>query len=139
MIEPGIHNRQVKPKSYSRVPKVTGRLITLQSIAYSAAIELVAPRGVVTAAFGWVITAVMLGLALRQSASGWLVKHASVQRFFLTPTAASLILAALVWFRRATVRPQCEERNTGLVSATIESGVVAAVTGRRTSARTQRE
>jgi hypothetical protein len=50
-----------------------------------------------------------------------------------------LILAALVWFRRATVCPQREERNTGLVSDTIESGVVAVAIGRRTSARTQRE
>ncbi len=83
--------------------------------------------------------AVTLGLALGQSADGWLVEHASVWRSFLAATVAGLILAVLVWFRRATVCPQREERNTGLVSATIESGVVAVATGRRTSARTQRE
>jgi hypothetical protein len=61
------------------------------------------------------------------------------RRRFLAATVAGLILAALVWFRRATVCPQREERNTGLVSATMESGVAAVATGRRTSARTQRE
>ncbi len=76
---------------------------------------------------------------LGQSASEWLVEHAGVRRSSWPATVAGLILAALVWLRRATVCRQREERKTGLVSATMESAVVAVATGRRTSARTQRE
>ena len=70
---------------------------------------------------------------------GLIAHHVVEDGVALAATVVGLIFAALVWFRRATVRPQREERNTGLVSATIESGVVAVATGRRTSARTQRE
>ena len=85
---------------------VTGTLITPQSTAHSAAIELVAPRGTATEAFGWVITAVTLGLAAGQSASGQLVEHLGTGAAFLAAAVAGLALAALVWTLRHTVRPQ---------------------------------
>src|SRR5207244_9876364 len=58
---------------------LAGLLITPQATAHSAAIELTAPRGTITEAFGWVITAVTLGLAFGQSASGWLVEHVGIR------------------------------------------------------------
>ena len=51
---------------------VAGMWITPQSTAHSTAIELVAPRGTATEAFGWVVTAVTLGLAAgSRSAVTW--------------------------------------------------------------------
>jgi MFS family permease len=117
---------------------LAGILITPQATAHSAAIELVASRGTVTEAFGWVITSVTLGLALGQSVSGWLVAHAGIRASFLVSSVAGLAVAAWVWLRRGTV-VQREDKKIGLVSATIESGVVAVGTGRRTSARTHWE
>jgi MFS family permease len=117
---------------------LAGILITPQATAHSAAIELVAPRGTVTEAFGWVITAVTLGLALGQSVSGWLVEHAGIRVSFLVSSVAGLAVAAWVWQRRGTV-VQREDKKIGLVSATMESGVVAVGTGRRTSAQTHWE
>ncbi|HEU5471930.1 MAG TPA: MFS transporter [Actinophytocola sp.] len=85
---------------------VTGLLITPQATAHSAALENVAPAGTVTEAFGWVITSVTFGLALGQSASGWLVEHAGIRASFLASSAAGLLVAALVWARRHTVTAQ---------------------------------
>jgi len=116
-----------------------GLLITPQATAHSAAIELVAPRGTVTEAFGWVITSVTLGLALGQSASGWLVEHVGIRSSFLAASVAGLLFAVLLWMRRETVKPQRADKKIGLVNATMVSGVVAVGTGRRTSARTQWE
>jgi MFS family permease len=117
---------------------VTGLLITPQATAHSAAIELVAPRGTVTEAFGWVITAVTLGLALGQSASGWLVEHVGIRSSFLVAAAAGVVIAGLVWAMRRTVA-QPDRRKIGLVNATMVSDVVGVGTGRRTSARTHVE
>lgn len=119
---------------------LAGIMITPQATAHSAAIELVAPKGTVTEAFGWIITAVTLGLALGQSAGGWLVEHVGIRSTFLASSAAGLLFAALLWARRETMKPQRgESRKIGLVSATIESDVVGVGTGRRTSARTHWE
>src|SRR6185436_16190611 len=62
---------------------VTGMLITPQATAHSAVLELVAPSGTVTEAFGWVITSVTFGLAIGQSTSGVLVEHAGFRWAFL--------------------------------------------------------
>ena len=80
-----------------------GILVTPQATAHSAAIELVAPRGTVTEAFGWVITSVTLGLAVGQSASGWLVEHVGIRSSFLVSSGAGLLFAVLLWARRDTV------------------------------------
>ncbi len=57
---------------------LAGALITPQSTAHSSAIELVAPSGTAAEAFGWVLTAVTLGLAAGQSVSGYVVEHAGL-------------------------------------------------------------
>jgi hypothetical protein len=82
---------------------LAGMLITPQATAHSAAIELVAPKGTATEAFGWVITAVTLGMAFGQSTSGYLVENVSVASSYLAATAAGLLFAVIVYLRRATV------------------------------------
>ncbi|MDQ0378682.1 MFS transporter [Amycolatopsis thermophila] len=86
-----------------------GALITPQSATHSAAIELVAPKGTAAEAFGWVLTAVTLGLAFGQSVSGYLVEHAGPSAAFLTATAAALVIAAVVYLLRGTVKAPREQ------------------------------
>ncbi|MGX7823469.1 MFS transporter [Actinokineospora sp. 24-640] len=80
-----------------------GTLVTPQATAHSAALELVAPPGTITEAFGWVITSVTLGLALGQSVSGQLVEHVGVWASYLAAAGAGLLIALVVWLRRHTV------------------------------------
>lgn len=82
---------------------VAGMWITPQSTTHSTAIEVVAPEGTATEAFGWVITSVTLGLATGQSISGYLVEHVGVWSSFLAASGAGLLIAALVWLRRHTI------------------------------------
>lgn len=84
---------------------VAGALITPQAIAHSAVIEQVAPAGTVAEAFGWVITAVTLGLAAGQSVSGQLVETVGPRAAFLAGTAGGLTLAGILWLRRRTLLP----------------------------------
>jgi MFS family permease len=81
-----------------------GILITPQSTAHSAAIDLVAPAGTTTEAFGWVITSVTLGLAIGQSTSGQLVQNFGTSWSFFAAAGAGLVIAALVWAFRGTVK-----------------------------------
>nr|WP_243658738.1 MFS transporter [Tamaricihabitans halophyticus] len=86
---------------------LAGVLITPQATAHSATVELVAPRGTMTEAFGWVITAVTLGLAAGQSVSGTLVEHAGPWLSFLAAGLSGLLLAGVVWsFRRTVAKPK---------------------------------
>ncbi|WP_460437955.1 MFS transporter [Amycolatopsis stemonae] len=83
---------------------LAGALITPQSTAHSSAIEVVAPAGTAAEAFGWVLTAVTLGLAAGQSVSGYVVEHAGPSAAFLAASVAGLVLAVAVWQLRGTVR-----------------------------------
>jgi MFS family permease len=83
---------------------VAGAMITPQSATHSAAIEIVAPTGTAAEAFGWVLTAVTLGLAFGQSVSGYLVEHHGPSASFLAASASALVVAAVVWIFRNTVR-----------------------------------
>jgi MFS family permease len=84
---------------------VCGTLITPQSTATSAAIDEVAPPGTATEAFGWVITAVTLGLATGQSIGGQLVTYVGPWAAFLASSAAGLLFAAAVFALRHTIHP----------------------------------
>jgi MFS family permease len=84
---------------------VSGTLITPQSTATSAAIDEVAPPGTATEAFGWVITAVTLGLAAGQSIGGQLVTYVGPPVAFLASAAAGLAFAAVVFALRRTIHP----------------------------------
>ncbi|GAA1339027.1 MFS transporter [Saccharothrix algeriensis] len=98
---------------------VVGTLITPQSTTHSAAIEQVAPAGTATEAFGWVVTAVTVGLALGQSLSGHLVEAHGTPTAFVAAAASGLVIAALVWVFRGTVAagvPQPHRDEVALVS-----------------------
>ncbi|WP_246128157.1 MFS transporter [Amycolatopsis rhizosphaerae] len=82
---------------------LAGAAITPQSATHSAAIELVAPEGTAAEAFGWVLTAVTLGLAAGQSVSGYLVEHGGPGISFLVAGATAVVAAGLVWARRHTM------------------------------------
>ncbi|GGP36280.1 MFS transporter [Saccharothrix coeruleofusca] len=85
-----------------------GTLITPQSTTHSAVIEQVAPRGTATEAFGWVVTAVTVGLAAGQSLSGRLVESHGTGWAFLAASGSGLVIAALVWVFRGTVATPAE-------------------------------
>ena len=82
---------------------VVGTMITPQSTAHSSTIDSAAPAGTHTEAFGWVITAVTLGLAGGQSVAGQLVERVSPQAAFLSAGAVGLVVAAVVTARRGTL------------------------------------
>ena len=98
---------------------LAGALITPQSTAHSSAIELVAPSGTAAEAFGWVLTAVTLGLAMGQSVSGYVVEHAGPSAAFLAASVAGLVLAVAVWLLRGTVR---EPQQPAAVSELVGAG-----------------
>ncbi|MDT8910851.1 MFS transporter [Amycolatopsis sp. PS_44_ISF1] len=85
---------------------LAGAMITPQSTTHSAAIEVVAPSGTAAEAFGWVLTAMTLGLAAGQSVSGYLVEHVGTGSAFLAAGAVGIVLAVVVWALRGTVHPQ---------------------------------
>ncbi|MCE7009364.1 MFS transporter [Kibdelosporangium philippinense] len=82
---------------------IAGAMITPQSTSHSTVLEQVAPPSTMTEAFGWVITAVTLGLAVGQSASGYLVEHVSVSSAFVAAAIAGVIFAGLVFVFRGTI------------------------------------
>ncbi|GAA2988357.1 MFS transporter [Actinokineospora diospyrosa] len=82
---------------------LVGTMVTPQATTHSAAIDLVAPSSSATEAFGWIITAVTLGLALGQLVSGQLVEHVGIWSSYLVATGVGLAFAAVVYARRATV------------------------------------
>jgi MFS family permease len=81
---------------------VAGMWITPQSTTHSTSIDLVAPAGTATEAFGWIVTAVTLGLAAGQSISGYLVEHVGVWSSFVSSSVAGSLIAVAVWLRRRT-------------------------------------
>lgn len=84
---------------------LAGVLITPQATTHSLIIDVVAPRGTSAEAFGWLITAITLGLALGQSASGLIVESAGPDSAFVTAAVSGLVVAAAVWARRSSLRP----------------------------------
>jgi len=87
------------------VMAVSGATITPQATAQSMAVELAAPAGTATEAFGWVITAVTLGLAGGQALGGALVEAHGPGSAFLVGGAAAGVLAGLVALLRASLTP----------------------------------
>jgi MFS family permease len=96
---------------------LAGALITPQSTTHSAMIEVVAPSGTAAEAFGWVVTAVTLGLAFGQSISGYLVEHSGPPAAFLTAGVMGVLVASLVWLLRGTLRPVTTAAQADLVGA----------------------
>lgn len=84
---------------------LAGCLITPQSTAHSVALDLAAPAGTETEAFGWVVTAVTLGSAVGQSVSGRLVETSGPPTAFVVAGMVGALLAGGLWLRRGTLLP----------------------------------
>jgi hypothetical protein len=82
-----------------------GALITPQVTAHSIAVDTAAPAGSATEAFGWVVTAATLGLAIGQSVAGIVVEAAGPHAAFVAGGVSGLLLAGVLWARRHTVIP----------------------------------
>jgi MFS family permease len=93
---------------------VAGSLITPQSTAHSVAIEIAAPRGTATEAFGWVVTSVTLGAAIGQSISGQLVELSGPPAAFLAASAGGVAVAVVLWLRRRTLIPASSRSDVSL-------------------------
>lgn len=106
---------------------VIGTLITPQATTTSMMIDVVAPRGTAAEAFGWVITAVTLGLAAGQSASGAIVEYVGAPVAFLTAAAAGVGIAGIVWLRRDTLRPGGDTAPASVVPAPASTSASASL------------
>jgi len=84
---------------------LAGTVITPQVTAQSLALEVATPAGMATEAFGWVITAITLGVAAGQSVTGWLVERSGPSAAFLAGGLAGVLLALILWVRRNTLAP----------------------------------
>ncbi|MDN5858184.1 MAG: MFS transporter [Pseudonocardia sp.] len=84
---------------------VAGALITPQVTAHSLAVEIAAPAGSAAEGFGWIITAVTLGIAAGSSIAGIAVEQAGPPAAFLAGGLAGAVLAVILWARRATLLP----------------------------------
>jgi MFS family permease len=106
---------------------LVGTLVTPQATTHSAALEQVAPKGTATEAFGWVVTAVTVGLAIGQSISGYLVEHVGTPSAFLAAGGSGLLIAALVFVFRGTVAAGAPDGGDGdsLVGSRAEMDLAA--------------
>jgi MFS family permease len=84
---------------------LAGSLITPQVTAQSLGVELTAPPGTATEAFGWVITAVTIGLACGQALGGALADAQGPGAAFLAGAATALALAVTLWLLRGGIKP----------------------------------
>jgi MFS family permease len=85
---------------------VSGALITPQVTGHSLAVDIAAPPGAAAEAFGWVITAATLGIATGQSSAGIVVEVYGPPAAFISGGVAGVVLATVLWLRRATLLPQ---------------------------------
>jgi len=84
---------------------LAGATITPQATAHSMGVELTAPAGTATEAFGWVITAVTLGLAGGQALGGALVEAHGPPTAFLAGGVGSVVVSVAVAALRGHLRP----------------------------------
>jgi MFS family permease len=83
---------------------LAGCLLTPQVTLHSLAVELSAPAGTTTEAFGWVITAATLGIAAGQGTAGVVAELAGPGGAFLVGGGAGLLVAGVLWLRRESLR-----------------------------------
>jgi MFS family permease len=87
---------------------VSGALITPLVTGNSLAVDIAAPPGTATEAFGWLITAATLGIATGQSTAGLVVETFGPPVAFVSGGVAGLVLATALWLRRATLLPPAD-------------------------------
>lgn len=82
-----------------------GALITPQVTAHSLGVEATASAGTATEAFGWIVTAAVLGISAGQVGAGVAVDVAGAASSFLVGGVAGAVVAAVLWVRRGTLAP----------------------------------
>lgn len=102
---------------------IAGSLITPQSTSHSIALEIAAPPGTTTEAFGWVITSVTLGAAVGQSLSGQLVEMSGPPTSFLVAGAIGVVLGILLWGRRSTLVPAPATRDGVAAQGSVSDAI----------------
>jgi len=95
---------------------LAGALITPQVTAHSIAVDVAAPAGSATEAFGWVVTAATLGLAVGQSVAGVMVEVGGPHTAFLAGGLGGVLLAAVLWARRGTLLVTTGDREPAAVA-----------------------
>ncbi|OLT19947.1 MFS transporter [Pseudonocardia sp. CNS-139] len=98
-----------------------GALITPQVTAHSLAVEVAAPAGTATEAFGWVVTAATLGISVGTSVAGVVVEAAGPPTAFLVGGLAGIALAVVLWSRRGTLAPGAQPRRYSSWASTDSS------------------
>jgi predicted MFS family arabinose efflux permease len=121
----------------SVVMLLAGCLITPQVTAHSLGVELAAPSGTATEAFGWVITAATLGLAAGQALGGALVDARGPGAAFLAGGCAGLLLAGVMWLARGclTEAATSTDAPTGADAATETATATATATRAQSTRR----
>jgi MFS family permease len=84
---------------------VSGCVIAPLTAAENELAGQIAPRGTVTEAYGWIIMAVVLGIAAGNASAGVLAEGPGWRAAVLAPCALTVAAAGLVIARSATLRP----------------------------------
>lgn len=92
---------------------LAGALITPQTTAHSVAVDVAAPAGTGTEAFGWVITAATVGIAAGQSVGGVVVEVVGPHAAFLVGGIGGTVVAVVLWLRRGTLDSAAERVPAG--------------------------
>ncbi|SDG29146.1 MFS transporter [Pseudonocardia oroxyli] len=82
---------------------LAGGLITPQTTGQSLVVDVVAPPGTQTEAFGWVVTAITVGAAVGQSVAGTVVEAWGASGAFAVGGVAGVLVGAVLWLRRRTI------------------------------------
>ncbi|WP_211219851.1 MFS transporter [Glaciibacter superstes] len=82
---------------------VSGLMITPQATLHSLLVDRVAPDRYSAEAFGWVTTAVTVGIGIGQASSGQLVETLGYESALLVAAVPGVLVAALGWLRRGTL------------------------------------
>ena len=81
-----------------------GLLIAPLGAAGNQLVSILAPRGAVTEAYAWPVTALILGFSVGTSLGGTIVEAFDWRACFLAAAAAAALGGALVVARRRTLR-----------------------------------
>jgi MFS family permease len=82
-----------------------GLFIAPQAAAANELIARVAPRGMVTEAYSWPVTATLVGFAPGTAVGGALVEEQGWEACFLAAAAFAVVGAIVVWWYRGTLAP----------------------------------
>jgi predicted MFS family arabinose efflux permease len=88
---------------------ISGAWIAPMFATANALMGLVAPKGMITEAYSWTLAAVMVGFTVGSPLSGYLIDNVSIHAAFAASGVPLLIAGIVIWLRRATLIPICED------------------------------